>query len=43
MIVLLSAVMAGAFRAGAQNVFEQTVSFDKVIHDFGDIMIAGHP
>ena len=43
MIVLLSAVMAGAFRAGAQNVFEQTVSFDKVIHDFGDIMIADGP
>lgn len=43
MIVLLTAVMAGSFGAGAQNVFEQTVSFDKVIHDFGDIMIADGP
>ncbi len=26
--------------AQAQNVFENTVSFDKVVHDFGDVMIA---
>ncbi len=26
--------------AKAQNVFESTVSFDKIVHDFGDVMIA---
>lgn len=34
---------AGPVQALAQNVFEQTVSFDKIVHDFGDIMISDGP
>lgn len=34
---------AGAVQAGAQNEFEQTVSFDRIVHDFGDIMLSDGP
>lgn len=39
----LCLLIAGAGRAVAQNVFEQTVSFDKIVHDFGDILISDGP
>ncbi len=42
-VILLCLHLAGAVRAGAQNVFEQTVSFDKIVHDFGDIMLSDGP
>lgn len=42
-LVLLCLHFAGAVSAGAQNVFEQTVSFDKIVHDFGDIMMSDGP
>lgn len=44
-VILLACVAVAALcvRANAQNVFEGTVSFDKTIHDFGDIMIADGP
>lgn len=40
--LLLPVFFAGSLRAGAQNDFG-TVSFDKIVHDFGDIMIADGP
>ena len=42
-IILFCLHFAGAVGAGAQNVFEQTVSFDKIVHDFGDIMMSDGP
>ncbi len=42
-IILFCLQFAGAVGAGAQNVFEQTVSFDKIVHDFGDIMMSDGP
>ncbi len=41
--ISLCLLYAGAVSAGAQNEFEHTVSFDKVVHDFGNIMISDGP
>ena len=42
-VILFCLHFAGAVGAGAQNVFEQTVSFDRIVHDFGDIMLSDGP
>lgn len=42
-VILFCIHFTGAVQAGAQNVFEQTVSFDKIVHDFGDIMLSDGP
>lgn len=42
-VILFCIHFAGAVRADAQNVFEETVSFDKIVHDFGDIMLSDGP
>lgn len=39
----MSAVLAGIFGLAAQNVIEETVSFDRLVYDFGDIMISDGP
>lgn len=43
MFLACAAVMAASFQATAQNVFEDIVSFDKTVHDFGDMMISDGP
>ena len=42
-VAVFCALCADAFRAEAQNIFEQTVSFDKIVYDFGDIMLSDGP
>lgn len=42
-LVLFCLSLAGAVQVLAQNVFENTVSFDKIVHDFGDIMLSDGP
>ena len=40
---MFSLCAAGTLRLGAQNEFEGKVAFDKVVHDFGDILISDGP
>lgn len=41
--MVIAALFSGGSIVSAQNEFEHTISFDKVVHDFGDIMIADGP
>lgn len=42
-MLLLCVSIAGNVPMRAQNVFEHTVSFDRTVHDFGDIMLSDGP
>ena len=42
-MLLLCVSIAGNVPMRAQNVFEQTVSFDRIVYDFGDILLSDGP
>ena len=42
-LAVLCLITSASVRTRAQNVFEDKVSFDKTVHDFGDIMLSDGP